>query len=225
MKTVFSSIFLLFVMAGLQAQQISLGEISRTAKFGKLIDEQNNGATKIKYSDIKGIPYYYPEFINARIGNTSTSAPIRYNSFLDTVEIVNNEDVYQLPKDDSNPYFTFTTTKEKLVFVKTDDLYSDYFFELSDGKYRVLKKVITKYQPAEPAPNSMIAGSPATFIPQKPLYFIKTENGFFKINKSAKELANHFPEKAKEITDFIDKNNIKLNKEEDLTKLGAFLNQ
>ena len=63
MKTILRSIFLLFSIAFLNAQQISLGEISRTAKFGKLIDEINNGTTKIKYSDIKGIPYYYPEFI------------------------------------------------------------------------------------------------------------------------------------------------------------------
>ena len=115
MKTIFIALFSLFAGLFLQAQQVSLGEISRTARFGQLIDEVNNGATKINYSDIKGIPYYYPEFINAKIGETSTSAPIRYNSFLDTIEIVNNEDVYQLPKDGSNPYFTFLTTKEKLV--------------------------------------------------------------------------------------------------------------
>ncbi|QOW10738.1 hypothetical protein Q73A0000_10320 [Kaistella flava (ex Peng et al. 2021)] len=209
----------------LQAQQISLGEISRNARFNQQIDESNNGKSKIKYSDIQGIPYYYPQFTNAKIGDTSSTVPLRYNIFLDTIEVVEKEDVYELPKDEPTPAFTFLTTKEKLVFVKTDDLYSGYFFELTDGKYRILKKVSTKYLPATPAPNTLIAGSPAQFIPQKSIYFIKTENRFIKMPKSTKELAAELPEKAKEIKDFIDKNKIKLNREEDLIKLGNFLNQ
>lgn len=209
----------------LQAQQISLGEISRNARFNQQIDEFNNGKSKIKYSDIKGIPYYYPQFVDAKIGDTSATVPVRYNIFLDTIEVVEKEDVYQLPKDEPTPAFTFETTKEKLVFVKTDDFYSGYFFELTEGKYRILKKVSTKYQPATPAPNTLIAGSPAQFIPQKPIYFIQTGNRFIKIPKSTKELAAELPEKAKELKDFVDKNKIKLNREEDLIKLGNFLNQ
>lgn len=222
MRIFFSFITLVGALISIQAQQISTREISSNIRFNKQIDEFNNGTEKIKYADIKGIPYYKPQFINAKIGETGTSAPIRYNSFLDTVEIVNKEDVYQLPKDESNPSFTFETTKEKLVFVKTEDIYSGYFFELNEGKYRVLKKVITKYQPATPSSNPIIAGIPAIFIPQKPIYFIKGENSFIKINNS-RELAENFPEK--KISEFISKNNIKLSREADLIKLGNFLNQ
>ena len=205
-----------------RAQQISLGEINRNLRFEKELDKFNNGPEKIKYSDIKGIPYYYPQFLKAKVGETSTTALIRYNSFLDTVELVDKVNVYQLPKDESSPNFTFEGTKEKLIFVKTEDLYSGYFFEISDGKYRILKKVVTIYIKEVPAPNSMIAATPAVFRPQKPMYFIKTENKFFKITNS-KDLAKYFAEK--EVEKFISKNKIKLNREEDLIKLGTFLNQ
>ena len=60
---------------------------------------------------------------------------------------------------------------------------------------------------------------------QKPIYFIQFENSFIKIPKSGKELAAEMPHKAKEIKEFIDENKIKLNREEDLVKLGNFLNQ
>lgn len=220
---IFTFAFFGFVVS--EAQTVSLGEISRRARFDQQIDELNNGKTKIDYSSIHGIPYYYPQFINAKIGDTKTTAPIRYNSFLDTVELVNKENVYQLPRDESSPKFTFETTKEKLVFVKTEDIYSGYFIELTSGKYRILKKIITKYLPATPAQNSLIAGTEAMFTLQKPLYFLKTDEAFFKIERNGKEVEKHFPERAKAIAEFIDKNNLKLNEEEDLQKLGNFLNQ
>lgn len=225
MKIIITLLSLLVTGFSIDAQQISLREISSNTRFDKHIDELNNGKTKIKYSDIQGIPYYYAQFIDAKVGDNSGTIPIRYNTFLDTVEVVEKEDVYELPKDETIPPLIFSTTKEKLVFLKTNDLYSGYFFELTMGKYRILKKVITKYQPATPAPNSLIAGTSAQFILQKPIYFIQSENSFVKIPKSAKELAAYFRDKAKAIKDFIDKNKIKLNREEDLIKLGNFLNQ
>ena len=71
----------------------------------------------------------------------------------------------------------------------------------------------------------MIAGTPAQFSLQKPLYFIQFENSFIKIPKSGKELAAEMPHKGKEIKEFVDKYKIKLNREEDLVKLANFLNQ
>ncbi len=219
MKIIFSVLSLLFFGAFLQAQ-LTLSEISRTTKFEKQIEEFNNGKSKIKYSDVKGTPYYDPEFLKAKVANTQNTALVRYNSFLDLVEVVEKEDVYQLAKDETSPDFTFEKTKEKLVFVKTDDFYSGYFIEILAGKFRILKKVMTKFQPETPAPNTIVAGTPALFIPQKPIYFIETEKDFIKIT-NAKDLAKNFPEK--EIDQFISKNKIKLNREEDLIKLGTFL--
>lgn len=187
MKIIITLLSLLVTGFSIDAQQISLREISSNTRFDKHIDELNNGKTKIKYSDIQGIPYYYAQFIDAKVGDNSGTIPIRYNTFLDTVEVVEKEDVYELPKDETIPPLIFSPTKEKLVFLKTNDLYSGYFFELTMGKYRILKKVMTKYQPATPAPNSLIAGTSAQFILQKPIYFIQSENSFVKIPKIAKD--------------------------------------
>lgn len=225
MKSIIGILSIVMTVSLAKAQQISLREISSNIKFNKQIDEFNNGKDKIKYSDIQGIPYYYPKFNDAKVGATSGTISIRYNIFLDTVEVSEKGTVYELPKKEPTPTFTFSNTKEKLVFVRTDDIYSGHFFELNEGKYRILKKVVAKYIPATPAPNSLIAGTPAQFSPQKPLYFVHFENSFIKIPKSSKELAAEMPQKAKEITEFIDKNKIKLNREEDLVKLGNFLNQ
>ena len=226
MKSIISLLSILITANFVQAQQqMSLREISSNIRFDKLIDEFNNGKDKIKYADIQGIPYYYAKFIDANVDKTSGTIPIRYNIFLDTIEVMDKQTVYEIPKDEPTPAFTFTTTKEKLVFVNTNDIYAGHFFELTAGKYRILKKVQTKYIAAIPSTNPLIAGTSAQFILDKPLYFIQSEDGFTKIPKNAKELATAMPNKGQEILDFVNKNKIKLNREEDLIKLGTFLNQ
>lgn len=224
MKTFFSVMALSLAGLTIQAQQISLGEISRMAKFSKMIDEVNNGKQKIKYSDIEGRPYYKPDFAVARVGDTSGSVPVRYNSFLDTVEILAGMEVYEIPREESYPKFTFEKTGEKLVLVNTRDENAGYFFELEGGKNRLLKKVVTKFHDAIPPPNTMIPGTPARFEMLKPMYFIKSEAGLVKIPKNAKDLAESFPEKKSELNAFIKTNKIKLNQEADLVKLTKFLN-
>lgn len=208
-----------------QAQQVSsVGEIARQAKFTKVIDEINNGKQKIKYSDIQGIPYYTANFATARVGDTSGTIPIRYNTFLDTVELLDQQNVYELPREESYPKFTFENGL-KLVFVNTYDQYAGYFFELESGKTRLLKKIVTKFYDAVPAPNSLIPGTPARFETEKPIYFIRTADNMIRVPKSDKDLLKFFPDKADDLKNFIKKNNIRINQEPDLIKLVTFLNQ
>lgn len=224
MKT-FISFVLILSIGFTYAQQVSLGEISRLVRFTKTIDEVNNGKTKLKYSDIQGIPYYYDNFANARVGDTSSIIPIRYNSFLDTIEVLDKTDVYEIPKEESYPKFTFEKTNEKLVLVNTHNEFSGYFFEMTSGKNRILKKVTTKFHDAIPAPNSLIPGTSARFEIQKPIYFIETENGYIRVPKNSKDLLAIFPDKKGPLSDFLKNNKIKLNNEADLIKLGIFFNQ
>ena len=228
MKTILITSSLFFTGLFLQAQQISVTEIARTARFSKIIDEINNGPKKLKYADIQGSPYYYANFVAARLGDTSGIVPIRYSPFLDSVEIMDNNtgSVYELPKEEAYPKFTFQTTSEKLVLVNTNNEYSGYFFELVAGKNRLIKKVITTFKDETPAPNSLLSGTPAKFEVQKPIYFIKTEDGTIKVSKKSDDLLNALPADKKDVAkDFIKTNKIKLHEELDLIKLVTFLNK
>ena len=228
MKTIIISASLFLSITSLQAQQISVTEMARTARFSKIIDEVNNGPKKIKYSDIQGTPYYYVNFVPARVGDTSGIIPIRYNPFLDTVEVMDNNtgNVYELPIEETYPKFTFQTTNEKLVLVNTNNEYSGYFFELVGGKNRLLKKISTKFKDEIPAPNTLVSAIPAKFVVQKPIYFIKTEDSVIKVTKKSDDLINALSEDKRDaVKDFIKSNKIKLNEEPDLIKLVTFLNK
>ena len=228
MKTIFIVAGIFLSGISLQAQQISVTEMARTARFSKIIDEVNNGPKKLKYSDIQGSPYYYANFVPARVGDTSGIIPIRYSPFLDSVEIMDNNtgNVYELPKEEAYPKFTFQTTNEKLVLVNTNNEFSGYFFELVGGNSRLLKKVITKFKDEIPAPNSLLPSTPAKFEVLKPIYFVKTGDNLIKVTKKADDLINALPADKKDVAkDFIKTNKIKLNEELDLIKLVTFLNK
>lgn len=229
MKTIIITASLLFVGIFSNAQQhMTLGEAARAARFNKIIDEVNNGPKKLKYADIQGSPYYYANFVPARVGDTSGVIPIRYSPFLDSVEILdsNSGNVYEIPKEEAYPKFTFQTTNEKLVLVNTNNEYSGYFFEVVGGKNRLLKKISTKFKDEIPAPNSLVSAIPAKFEVQRPVYFIKTEDNVIKLTKKADDLLNTLPSDKKDATkDFIKANKIKLNEELDLIKLVTFLNK
>lgn len=229
MKTIITSVSLLFVGFFTSAQQhISLGEAARTARFNKIIDEVNNGPKKLKYADIQGSPYYYANFVSARVGDTSGIIPIRYSPFLDSVEILdsNSGNVYEIPKEEAYPKFTFQTTNEKLVLVNTNNEYSGYFFELVAGKNRLLKKISTKFKDEVPAPNTLVSAIPPKFEVQRPIYFIKSDDYVIKLTKKVDDLIKNLPADKKDATkDFIKANKIKLNDELDLIKLVNFLNK
>lgn len=225
MKIFYSFIIIAASTFSLNAQQISLSETARFTKFNKLIDEINNGKAKLKYSDIQGLPYTHANFVKAKIGDTNTWIPIRYNSFLDEVEMMVNTDVYEVSREEAPAKFTFEKTNEKLVLVNTYDENAGYFFEIAEGKNRILKKIVTKFYDAVPAPNTMIAGSSARFETLKPTYFIKTETGLIKIPKNMKDLAASFPDRKDAVAEFVKTNKTKSNNEADLIKLNQFLNQ
>lgn len=225
MKIIYTIIFL--AALNLSGQSIVLSELGnavRVSNFNKMIDEINNGKEKIKYSDINGIPYYYAGFVRAKVGETENYVPIRYNSFLDVIEIRVDDAVYEIPREDSYPKFTFEKTNEKLVLINSHDENAGYFFEISSGKNRILKKIKTLYHQTVPAPNSIISSSPARFETLKPIYFIKTDIALIKIPKNNKDLAALFPDRKDALDEFLKTNKIKLNQETDLIKLDKFLN-
>lgn len=224
MRLLFSLIVTALTFFSLEAQQLSLGGNSWVANFKKASDEVNNQEEKLKYSEIKGTPYYKADFESAKFDDTPTVAPIRYNTFLDVVEILIDNNIYEIPREATPKKFTFTKTNERLVVVDTHDEYAGYFFEIADGKYKILKKIKTKFYGAVPSKTHFAAGTVSRFESQRPLYFIKAESSEVITLKNTKDLLTYFPEKKDELNNFLKTNKIKLTEESDLVKLAQFIN-
>lgn len=223
MKTSLIVIGIFLGGAFINAQQI---DFARNTQFVKSMDEINSGKAVLKYSDIQGNAFYKSGFNNAKIGETSTILPVRYNMFKDSFEILNDNDVYAVPKDNTFSTFTFISSNEKFILGKDDEGFAGYFLVLSEGKHKLLKKIFVKFYPEVPAQSSMVPGTPAKFEKQKPIYFIKTDDKIVKLTKKSDDFFNALPEQKKnEVKEFIKSNKIKMTEELDLIKLVNFLNK
>lgn len=222
MKTVFGALSLLISGIFVQAQQIDL---ARNAQFTKSMDEINNGKAVLKYSDIQGNPFYKNGFSEAKIGDTGNILPVRYNLYKDTFELLNNSVIYTLPKESTFSKFVFTGTNEKFILTNDDEGFAGYFLVLADGKNKLLKKIAVKFSPEVPAQTTLVAGIPAKFETQRPVYFIKSEENIIKISKKADDFLKLLPDTKKDSTkEFIKAKKLKLNQENELIALANFLN-
>ncbi|MPS74330.1 MAG: hypothetical protein E2590_14440 [Chryseobacterium sp.] len=173
--------------------------------------------------DIIGHPYSNLNFLPATIGDSQDSLPIRYDAYIDQVETLIDDKVYELPKSEKFSTLKFKGSSITIIYLKEDN---GYFFQLVDGKNQLLKKEKIKVQVVKSSiePNSTIKDGYSKFERVNPTYFIKTEKNLIKIPKNEKELINYFPEQKSEIENFIKTNKIKIKQEESMIKLVKFLN-
>lgn len=173
--------------------------------------------------NVIGTPYFNLNFISATIGESQDSLPIRYDAYIDQVETLVDDKVYELPKNEKFATLKFKGSNITIVYLKEDN---GYFFRLVDGKNQLLKKEKVKVEVVKPSiePNSTIKDGYSKFERVNPTYFIKTEKNLIKIPKNEKELMSYFPEQKNEIENFIKTNKIKIKQEESMIKLVKFLN-
>lgn len=175
--------------------------------------------------NVIGTPYLNINFLPATIGNSQENVPIRYDAYLDKIEVLLDEKVYEIPKGDQFSLFNFKSIRTAIIYLKEDN---GYFFRLVDGKNQLLKKEKIKLETVNSSiePNSMIKEGYSKFEKIKPIYFIKTEDNLIKLTKKTDELIDALSSDKKDaVKDFIKTNKIKLTEEADLIKLVNFLNK
>lgn len=199
-----------------KAQQITLAD---DVKRSKSLDELQK-SKELKYKDISGSPYLNKNFSKATLDSSKEILMLRLNSFANEMEVLVDTGIYILPKKNSFSKFTFLDSKETLVLYD-----SEYYTQLVDGNFQLLKKQAVKMVEAGKAPNSMISASPARFEKLKPEYFLLTNSSFTKIPKKEADFLNNFPDRKPEIEEIIKQNKIKMSDEESLIKLFTLLNE
>ncbi len=174
--------------------------------------------------NVVGTPYYNVNFLSADVGDSKERASIRYDAYLDKVEVLVNEKVYEIPKNDETPTFKFNNSAITLVYLKEEN---GFFFRLVNGQNQLLRKEKIKLHEVKTSvePNSLIKEGYIKYEKTKPTYYIKKGEELFLVPKNTKELINHFPERKADLESFIKSNDIKIKQEESLIKLVQYLNK
>ncbi len=144
--------------------------------------------------------------------------------YTDTVELLQDENIFELPKSAKYSRIVFQKPTSTLLFINEASLPAGYYFELLKGKFTLLKKTKTEFREGSKAVNSFTPAISPSFVATNPIYYIKSESGYIEVPKKIKDLANLLPDQKDAITNFDKKSKIKLNVESDLIKLTQFLN-
>ena len=181
--------------------------------------------------DAVGSPYINENFTAVKIkGYDDKIYSGRYNAYNGEMEIKLYEgkiialDVYSSDYEvvfigENKTYNTVAYNSESGI-LKKGFLVSVY----SNEKVQLLKEEKIKFIEKIEATSSYQKDKPAKFRRQGDDYYIKLgTNDAQYLPSKKKDLAKAFPSKSKEISSFIKKNKLKLNKEEDLIKVAEYL--
>jgi len=184
---------------------------------------------KEKSEPATGSMFVNDRFMPAKLSNNENPVLVRYNAYSDFFEVSNpqKENQTTLPKD-PNVKITFVSTRESYVYTpytnKKGEAVSGYLNIVSDTpNVKIYKKESIMLQPESFPENSYQSYKAANYKRSDDEFFVKVKDQGIVYLEGKKELAKLAPEKSKEILEFVKKNKIDLEEEQDLLKLGEYM--
>lgn len=180
---------------------------------------------KLNYENIEGSPYYSARPVDCvvtLIDGSIMNLPLRYDLFLDAIELKKDNQVLWISKKDIRS-IEYGNELIAVSPLPEDTGKLAYFFVHNPGKYSLYVKKSVAYNPYVPA-RPYADPIPAKFVDKKDEYYLKPEGKDLVRLSSKKDLAMIFSDN-KSALDFIKKEKISHNKQEDLQKLLDFVNK
>jgi hypothetical protein len=183
-----------------------------------------DGHKDLIYNSIAGSPYYSDDFVKSTVSYYDTIkviAPLHYDMFQDEMEFKQGNNTLWL---DKKLVSLIRYGAEKIVVAELpeENLKLAYFFMMNNGRYQLLIRKKVKYYPSVP-PKGYSDPIPERFVREKDETYLKLQDQQLQSFKSKKELMNILGNKP-EISDFINKEKIKIDNISGLIKLFDFLN-
>ena len=173
---------------------------------------------------VSGSKYLSENFSSARVNKGTQSFQIRYNAYSDLMEYKNGVDLLELIKE-QNTYFQFNNGDiyELMTYNVKGSNVSRYNQVLVDkNNVKVSKFKSIKLVEAKAAASSYDTATPASYKPNKEVYYITLNNETTEFDGKQKTVEKILPSKSAEIKKFFKDNKIKEN-DADMIKLGNFL--
>lgn len=182
----------------------------------------------------EGFPYYADSYSLAEL--TTMEGKV-YRDVKVKINILENE-IYYLAKDGAEMITTVPIRKIRLLSLTLENgaiadvelsslnnpinkSGSAIYQVLADGKKSLVKKITVTYKDEQAYGN---AGVIRTFDRKERLFAYSTPDKFEKVEKNVSSAVGLFPEKARQVQAFIDKNDLKCKAEADLVNVFGYYN-
>lgn len=206
---------ILIISSHIYFAQIGIGASSPNAFYESLYFKD----FKYEYKDIKGSPYTNVDFQLAQIGDYK-DVPVRYNSYTDSFEFKQEGANYILPKEDNLSTIVLQNRNKKFVLRNIDG--KKQYLEEINNDAGLYKKNTTIFKEFKKAATNYEQDYPPTFEQAPPKYYWLKADGE-PIEVSKKNIEKSFPQNQKALKDYIRKNNLSYDKEQDLVKILSFM--
>lgn len=228
MNRIILLLFFIFTSTGhIFSQDFTIRQARDLIELNKV--QMNNWNEEVTLDDIEGSPYLNDEFIKGSVIDSSNihyvDVPLRYNIFNKKIEFKLSDGPVQVLADpdrierveygeivlENTPFLNGSKVKNEFLLVK----------EKGNASLYAMPEV---YFEAAKAPGAYQDAVPARFLKRPNEYYIRVNSEPAVLMKRKKDLSEVFPDHKKEIESFINKNNVKPNKEESLTELVQYYN-
>ncbi len=181
-----------------------------------------------------GSPYVNEEFVAAKVSNNDNLVLlVRYNAIEDQIE-VKNDDEKIFAFNRSLKDVQLKLVGEKKIYQLFDYLEKNSGYEVSgyfihignpENTIKFLKKEIVEFQKEQPATSGYDQSKPAQYKRKSDDYYAKIgDDKPVKLSSNKKDFVELFPKHKDKILDYIKSEKIKLNNDDDFTKLSIFIN-
>lgn len=204
-------------------------EIDMTGGNG-IIKSLNYNGKNLSYDDIDGSPYLNENFVPGQIiGSDSsqyTHVPLRYNIFTDQIEFLNKDkEVLEVTNPENYHWFQIgDQIFGYFQFTHKGETISGYFEILSEGKATLLKRYIIKLKDAEPA-KAYKDPQPPRFLKLPPELYLSINNQPAEKLPGSSKILQILKQIKPDVDQWAERENLKLNKEEAITKAVDYCNQ
>ena len=175
----------------------------------------------------EGSMYLNEQFLPSKISGQQITYMLRYDAYHDYFEMTGSDGAAKrLP---ANPGEQITTANKTYTLVdyktsKNENIKGYLSLIYTGSKAKIYRRERVIFQAASESNNSYVQGKPAAYKRAEDEFYISVDGQPAQfLQPSRKGISKLFPDKAKQIQEFMKTNNVDLDNDEGLKKLGAFL--
>lgn len=214
-KFIYALTLSLFFALPLMAQGIQNGEVINKS--------QSLRTFRVPTEAIKGSAYIIDEYMPASLSNSEKMYSVKYNAFLDQMEILTDGATKALPMM-FNYTIDFVGIKKRYQVFSKEDGTNSFFVVLFKGdKVALLAKENIKFYEEVHPKTGYDKYKPPTLKREKNRYYIGYKNNTTSLLPTKKnDFFSKFGKQAKDVSKYAKSNKLNIKKEEDLIKIFEY---
>lgn len=205
---------------------VSLNAVSQSQTYV----DSNGGFNFLPVSESKqvvdGSPYITDAYLPASIeGYKGVTLPVRYNAQKDEMEFQRDNKKFHVAKSDSLEVKILNKVYKYLEYQVKDDKEQGYLVVVNQGKnHSLFKKEKIILVPASTSGGGYTMDSNAYYRKTNDKFYISVPGKIVYMPTKKKELLSLFPDKSSKLEEYLKKNKVSFDKENDLIGLVNFMN-